>query len=186
MPTKTGDRVKTARRDALPLARLARSGARTAVSVPQVHDAAMRDRTRTRAEAISDRKDATCRLKAFVLRHASRSTGRAPWSPAPLRWRSAVVWPTPTPQIVVPAYVRAVHAQTERLQRLERARHAHVTAWRVSPVVAALQAWRGVPCTVAVPLVAARGDLTRCDTPRALRQCLGLVPSAYSSGEHRR
>src|SRR5262249_40075893 len=45
IPKKTGDRVKTDRRDALPLARLARSGDLTAVSVPQVHDEAMRDLT---------------------------------------------------------------------------------------------------------------------------------------------
>jgi transposase len=72
MPTKAGDRVKTDRRDALHLARLARSGDRTVVSVPQVHDAAMRDLTRARADAISDLKAAQFRLKAFLLRHAIR------------------------------------------------------------------------------------------------------------------
>src|SRR5882724_5569480 len=48
LPQKPGDRVQTDRRDAVPLARLARSGDRTAVSVPKVADAAMRDRTRAR------------------------------------------------------------------------------------------------------------------------------------------
>jgi transposase len=52
-------------------------------------------------------------------------------------------------------------------------------------VVEALQALRGVPCTVAVTLVADMGDLTRFDTPRDLMKCLGLSPSAYSSGERR-
>src|SRR5499427_3169243 len=69
MPKKAGDRVKTDRRDAMQLARLARSGDLTMVSVPQVHDAAMRDLTRAREDAISDGKDATFRLKAFLLRH---------------------------------------------------------------------------------------------------------------------
>jgi transposase len=39
---------------------------------------------------------------------------------------------------------------------------------------------------VAVTTVAERGDLTRVETPRQLRKCLGLIPSAYSSGERRR
>ena len=95
MPTKAGDRVKTDRRDAVHLARLARSGDLTAVSVPKVEDAAMRDLTRAREDARSDLKDAKFRLKAFVLRHDIRYTGRATWNPAHLRWLSEVVCPTP-------------------------------------------------------------------------------------------
>jgi len=61
-----------------------------------------------------------------------------------------------------------------------------VKAWRLAPVVEALQALRGVQFTVAVTLVAAMGDLTRFESPRERRQCLGLMPSEYSSGEQRR
>src|SRR5215471_8429568 len=46
LPPKPGDRVKTDRRDALQLARLARSGALTVVHVPTVDDEAIRDLTR--------------------------------------------------------------------------------------------------------------------------------------------
>jgi transposase len=53
-------------------------------------------------------------------------------------------------------------------------------------VVEALQALRGVQCTVAVTTVAARGDLPRFETPRQLMPSLGLTPSEYSSGERRR
>jgi transposase len=115
MPKQAGDRVKTDRRAALQLARLARSGALTGVSVPQVHEEAMRALTRARADAIRALKDAQCRLKAFVLRHAIRDTGRAHGGPAHLRWLSAVGCPTPTHHMVFPEYVRAVqvpHAST--------------------------------------------------------------------------
>src|SRR2546421_1264510 len=53
IPKKAGDRVKTDRRDAVHLARLARSGDLTPVSVPKVDDAAIRDLRRAREEAIS-------------------------------------------------------------------------------------------------------------------------------------
>ena len=146
----------------------------------------MRALTRARAEASSDRQDAPCRLTAFGRRHEMRYTGRAHGSSAPLRWRSAGVGPTPPPPIVFPEDVRAVPEPPARLQRLEQALHAPVQAWRLSPVVEALQAVRGGPGTVAVPLGAARGALTRGDPPRARRPCVGLVPAASASGEQRR
>jgi transposase len=72
IPQKAGERVKTDRRDAVQLARLARSGDLTPVDVPQVDDEAIRDLTRAREETISDLKDATFRLKAFLLRQDIR------------------------------------------------------------------------------------------------------------------
>jgi transposase len=186
IPKKSGERVKTDRRDAVQWARLARSGALTAVSVPPVAAAAMRDRSRAREDARSDCKDAKLRLKAFLLRHENRSTGRANWSPAHLRWLSEVVCPTPAQQIVFQEYVRAIREHTERLQRLEQELQERVKAWRWPPVVEALQALRGGQCPVAVTMVAAIGDLSRFDPPRALMKFLGLPPWEYSTGERRR
>ena len=186
MPKKAGDRVKTDRRDAVPLARLARSGALPAVSGPTVAEAAMRALPRARAEALSALQDATVRRKAFVLRHARRSTGRAPWNAAQLRGLSERVGPTPAPPSVLQADGRAVTAPPERLRRLAPALQARVKAWRLPPVVAARQALRGVPCPGAVTTGAARGDLPRFATPRARMTCLGRMPSDYSPGERRR
>src|SRR5205823_10180664 len=123
IPKKPGDRVKTDRRDGRQLARLMRSGDLTPVRVPAVDDEAIRDLTRAREETLRDLKAAKLRLKAFVLRHDIRSTGRANWSPAPLRWLSEVVCPTPVQHIVFQESVQTVTDQTERLQRLAQALH---------------------------------------------------------------
>src|SRR6266403_1222273 len=112
IPKKAGDRVKTDRRDAVQLARLARSGDLTAVYVPKVEDEAIRDLSRAREDTLSDLKDAKFRLKAFLLRHDIRYTGRANWSLAHLRWLSEVVCPTPAQQIVFQEYVQTVTEQT--------------------------------------------------------------------------
>jgi transposase len=186
IPKKAGDRVKTDRRDAVQLARLMRSGALTPVYVPTVKDEAIRDLSRAREDAIGALKTAKFRLKAFLLRHDSRYTGRATWGPAPLRWLSAVVCATPAPQIVCQEYVRAVTEHTERLQRLDHELQDQVKSWRLQPVVEALEGLRGVQCTVAVTMVAELGDLTRFENPRQVMKYLGLIPSAYSSGERRR
>jgi transposase len=83
--------------------------------------------------------------------------------------------------MVFQEYVRAVQEHTARLQRLEQELHAHVQTWRLYPVVEALQALRGVQCTVAE-----MGALTRFDSPPELMQFLGLTPSEDSSGAQRR
>lgn len=186
LPHKPGERVTTDRRDAMPLARLARSGDLTVVSVPTVEDEAIRELSRAREDAMSALKEAQCRLKAFLLRQAIRDVGRANWGPAHLRWLSEVVGPTPAQHIVLQEYVRAVQEHTARLQRLAQALQTQVTSWRLPPVVEALQALRGVHLTVAVTMVADIGALTRCATPRERRKCLGLIPSAYPSAERRR
>jgi transposase len=115
----------------------------------------------------------------------ARYTGQATWGPAHRRWLSEVVCPTPAQHLVFHADVRALNEHTERLGRLEPALHAQVHAWRVYPGVDALQALRGVQCTVAVTTVAARGDLTRVEHPRPLMQCVGLIPADDSSGARR-
>src|SRR5262249_21297760 len=186
IPKKPGDRVKTNRRDAIKLARLMRSGDLTPVYVPKVEDEAIRDLCRAREDTIRALKAAKFQLKAFLLRHDIRYTGRATWGPAHLRWLSEVVCPTPAQQIVFQEYIRAVTEHTERLVRLEQALADQVQTWCLASVVDALQALRAVPCTVAVTTVAELGGLTRFDNPRQLMHYLGLTPSEYSTGDRRR
>jgi transposase len=186
IPNKPDDRVNTDRRDAVPWARLARSGDLTVVDVPQVADEALRALARGRDDTRGDLKSAKVRLNAFVRRHALRSTGRATWGPAHRRWLSAVVCPTPAPPSVFQAYGRAMHDHPARLQRFDQALHDQVLSWRLPPVGEALQALRGVPCIAAMTMGAAMGDLTRFERSRALMKCLGLRPAAYTSAERRR
>ena len=73
LPPTPGDRVTTDRREARPLARLARSGDLPMVDVPTGAEAARRARPRAREDARCALQDAPLRLKAFGLRHALRA-----------------------------------------------------------------------------------------------------------------
>ena len=55
-------------------------------------------------------------------------------------------------------------------------------SWPMAPVVAALQAMRGVARVVAVTIVAEVGDFRRFANARQLMAYLGLAPSEHSSG----
>jgi transposase len=72
LPKQPGARVNTERRDAVPLARLRRSGDLTPVDGPEIADEAIRALARARADAIRDRKAAKNRLQAFLLRQDIR------------------------------------------------------------------------------------------------------------------
>ena len=186
IPKKPGDRVKTDRRDAVELARLLRSGDLTGVYVPSVEDEAIRDVCRARDATRITLKAAKLRLKSFLLRLGFNYVGRADWNAAHRRYLAQVVCPTPAQQIVFQESLRAVDEQVERLARFEAQLLELAPAWRLYPVVEALQALRGVQWLVALTVVAELGDLTRFDNPRQLAAFVGLTPSEHSSGEKRR
>jgi transposase len=186
IPKKPGDKVKTDRRDAVDLARLLRSGDLTPVHVPTVEDEAIRDLCRARDAARLTLKNAKLRLQAFLLRLGRQYVGRADWTDAHRRYLAKGVCPTAAQQIVFQESVRAVDEQVDRLHRLEAELLEHAPAWRLYPVVQALQALRGVQWLVAITVVAELGDLTRFDSPRQLAAFVGLIPSEYSSGPARR
>jgi len=185
-PKKSGDRVKTDRRDAVELARLMRSGDLTSVYVPGIEDEAIRDLSRAREDAMKDLKSCKHRLKAFLLRLDIRYEGRAGWRPAHMRWLAKVVCPTPAQQIVFQEYVRAVSEEVERVERIEAELCDQVAEWRLYPVVQAIQAMRGISFIVATTVIAELGDITRFDNPRQLMSYLGLTPSEYTTGSRRR
>ena len=60
-PRSNADRVKTDRRDALRLARLARAGELTPIHVPDAEDEAMRDLVRAREDAVITQRQAPVR-----------------------------------------------------------------------------------------------------------------------------
>jgi transposase len=185
-PRKSGDRVKTDRRDAISLARLERAGELTPVFVPREEDEAMRDLTRAREDAMRAERRARQQLSAFLLRHAIRYTGKSAWTKPHLRWLSEIRLPSPAQQIVFQEYTDAISEAAARVTRLTEQIEALLPAWRMAPVVAALQALRGVSLVTAVTCVAEIGDLTRFTNPRQLMSYLGLVPGEHSTGKQRR
>ncbi len=89
---KSGDRVKTDRRDAEKLARCHRAGELTAVWVPDAAHEALRDLVRAREAAKKDQLRAKHRLSKFLLRHGHRQPdGRKAWTKKHLEWIKAHV-----------------------------------------------------------------------------------------------
>jgi transposase len=185
IPRKPGERIKTDRRDALMLARYARAGELTPVVIPDARDEAIRDLSRAREDAVRARLKARQQLKAMLLRHGQRYTGKTSWTAAHKRYLAQLGFPHPAQNIAFVEYRMAVRDAHDRVERLTAALREQVTAWRFQPVVAALMTMRGLELVTAVTVVAELGDLTRFAHPKQLMSFLGLVPSEYSTGDSR-
>ena len=182
IPKRSGDRIKTDRRDSLSLARLHRAGELRAIYVPDATDEAMRDLVRGRDDAVIVGTQAKYRLKAFLLRQGRRYPGRAGWTIPYRRWLADLSFPTAAQHVALQEYRDTIDETERRIDRLTEQLRQLAPTWRWAPVVDAFQALRGVSFITAVGLVAELGDLTRFRHPRELMAYLGLVPSEYSSG----
>jgi transposase len=180
IPKRSGDRVKTDRRDSQMLARLHRAGELRAIYIPDATDEAMRDLVRAREDAVVVGTQAKYRLKAFLLRQGRRYPGREGWTLPYRRWLTDLSFPSAAQHIALQEYRDAIAETEQRIERLTEQLRQLAPAWRWAPVVAALQARRGVSFLTA--LVAELGDLTPFGHPRELMAYLGLVPSEHSSG----
>jgi transposase len=186
VPRRPGDRVKTDRRDALTLAGLARAGELTFVSVPDERDEAIRDLSRARIDGVRARLKSRQQLKALLLRHGRRYTGRTSWNAAHERYLATVSFDHRAQDISFVEYRQAVSEAQARVERLSEALTRELEHWRMHPLVRALMTLRGVDQLVATTLVAELGELKRFAHPRELMGYLGLVPSEHTSGAKRR
>lgn len=186
VPTRTGDHVKTDRRDAARLARFLRSGDLTEVYVPDEATEAMRDLERARDDAKKAERVARHQLGKFLLRHGRRYTGKTAWTVKHLDWIRAQQFEQEAQQRVLEDYLRTVGDQSERVERLTKSIVELIESWSLRPLVKALQALRGISVVSATVLAAELGDLMRFESAPKLMGYVGLVPSEHSSGEGRR
>ena len=185
-PTRSGDRVKTDKRDARKLARLLRAGELTPVYIPEPTDEAIRDLCRARSDAVDDRSRSRHRLKGFLLRHGYHYQGKTSWSAAHERYLRELVLPHPAMKVILEEYLQGIAAAGERIERCEEAMRELLESWRLKPAVRALMAMKGFQTVAAMILVSELGEVHRFAHPRQVMAYLGLVPTENTSSERRR
>ena len=186
IPRPSGERIKTDRRDAMKLARLARSNELAVVRVPGPADEAVRDLVRAREDSVREQRNARHRLKALLLRNGIAYAGKSAWTAAHLRWLATLKMAHAAQQIGLQEYLHSIPESGARIARLEQALRDTLPDWSLTALVQALQAMRGVQLIAAITLVAELQDFLRFDNPRKLMAYVGLVPGEHSSGPKRR
>jgi len=182
IPVRSGDRVKTDRRDAIRLARLLRAGELTEVWVPGENHEAMRDLVRGRESAVADLRRKRQMISSMMLKYSRIYPGKKTWGARHQRWLQTQKFSHPAHQIALQEMLLAERHAQECSDRLISAMEYLVSEWSLAPVVEALQALRGVGFIGAVTFAVEVGDVRRFDHPGQLMAYLGLVPSEYSTG----
>jgi len=176
IPTRSGDRVKTDRRDARKLAGLLRAGELTPVHIPNADDEIIRDVCRARTDAVAEQTRCRQQLGALLLRNGYHYTGTSNWTEEHMRYLRELVLPDPAQKTVLEEYLQRLDATVQQVERIDQQMTKLLEHWNRRPMVEALQGFRGFQQTAAMILVSELGDLTRFDHPRQLMAYVGLVP----------
>jgi transposase len=150
IPKRSGERIKTNRRDAVTLARLHRAGELTGVWTPDAAHEAVRDLVRAREAATDDLRRKRQQLLSLLLRHSRIYSGGGHWTMAHRRWLANQKFEHAAQQIVFQEGMDAIEDAVQRLRRLEKQLALIVPEWSMAPVVEAYQAMRGASFLVAV------------------------------------
>jgi transposase len=187
IPTRTGDRVKTDRRDAMKLARLLRSGELVAAWVPNRAHEALRNLVRARLSATKDERRAKNRLTKFLLRMGKQQAKKTkPFGQIHCKWLSGLAseFEHESDRVAFEEYHGEWAHQRERVLRLDQRLTEAIERLPETQrqVFAALCALRGVAKISAITVLAEVGSFSRFDSPRQLMSYAGIVPSEHSSG----
>ena len=183
IPTKSGDRVKTDKRDAMKLAKHLRSNDLVSITIPDSTDEAIRDLCRARTDAVDDLRRAKTRLLALLRRLGYNYDGKTHWTEAHKRYLRHLRLPDAAHNIVLEDHIKLVDDHHERIVRLETAMLALLEDWQRKPLVEAMMAFKGFKLVAAMVTVSEIGTFSRFEHPKKLMAFLGLVPTENSSGK---
>jgi len=185
VPMKSGDRIKTDRRDAERLARSYQAGDLTAVWVPDAKHEALRDMVRAREATKEDQLRAKHRLLKYLLRYGQRPADDCrSWTAAWWQWVRALQFPHAEQNTTLVELVLEVDHQAQRVERFDAAidRAVDAAPEQLRAIVDALQALRGVAKVTAVTLATEFGCFSRFEKAGQVMSYTGMVPSEHSSG----
>jgi len=181
IPRRSGDRIKTDRRDAEKLATMYANKLLEEVEVPDAELERVRALVRCRqtlAEDLTQVKHRTTRLlesRGHVFREG-KNWGQAFWL-----WLSKVELEG-ADQTVLRVWIDKIHYLEGQMASVESDIIRASESDRFRHTVKVLCAFRGVACLTAMVLATELGDIRRFSSPRHLMAYLGIVPSEHSSG----
>jgi transposase len=184
VPVRTGDRVKTDRRDAKKLVRLFRAGELVFVAAPDRQTEGLRDLMRCRDDLRCARTAARHRVAKQLLRHGRiYREGKKAWTQRHIAWVRRQRLDDVLAQAALEQMLVHLEGLDRQLARLDSDLEQVAAQEPWVKRVAALTGFRGIATKTALGLIAEIGDFRRFGHPRELASWLGITPSEYSSGD---
>lgn len=184
MARPRSDRVKTDRKDAELIARLALAGQLREISVPSPFVESARHLTRARDAVRCDLARCRHRTSKLLLLHGRVYDGATTWNRAHRRWLATQQFSEPATELAFIDSLAAIDGLLARREALDERLSRLACDERIWPAVARLRAFRGIDTLTALALHLELGaDWERFRSPRPLMSWLGLTPSLDQSGE---
>jgi transposase len=185
IPKRSGERVKTDRRDARKLGRYLRSGDLSLVRPPSEEEEAARELCRRRTAVSRDLQRARHRLNQFLLRRGQTYRSGSKWTKKHLRWLNQQTFSQPLDEEVFLDLRADIDVLELRLADLCERVIALAHGEKHRKYVGWLCCIRGIDKLIAISLLVELHGIERFEHPDQLASFLGLVPREHSSGERR-
>lgn len=185
IPTESGNRVKTDKKDSLKLARLLQSQMLKKVWVLTPEHRAHRQLVRTRRQIANHRSDVMRQIKSLLLFHGIQPpfSGNQQWSQTYVRWLKDLELEQSALTMSLQSLVALFeYLDGEKKHLTQQINHLAMTQ-AYAPRVKLLKSVPGIGTLSAMEILVEIVDISRFHTADELASFLGLTPAQYSSGE---
>ena len=186
IPTESGNRVKTDKRDSLKLARYLESNQLTEVWVLTAEERADRQLLRVRRQVSDHRTDVMRQIKSFLLFHGIEvpEALNTNWSRGYMKWLRTVELEYGWLTISLRYLVNTLDFLTKQVAELTALVRKLAQTERYCLRVEILTSIPGVGLLSAMEFLVELQDMSRFKSADELAAYLGLTPSQHSTGEH--
>ncbi len=181
IPQRSGDRIKTDKRDALKLARLFRAGELTPIAVPTELQESVRDLVRCREDMSRALMSARQKANHFLVRHGYFYEGRN-WTKGYFMWMKKIEFENKYLKETMNQYIDQIEHLYFQLDDIDREIAAVAETEEYKLKVNALRAYRGLSTLSAMVIITEIFTFSRFKNAPEFMSYLGVVPSEYSSG----
>jgi transposase len=186
IPTESGNKVKTDKKDSHKLARLLESNMLKKVWVLSPEERAHRQLVRTRRQIVNHRSDAMRQIKSLLLFHGIEVPfpSRQQWTGRFIKWLHDIDLGNEYLNASLKALVLLFDYLSAEKNRLTHEVIELARKDKYASKVKLLKSIPGIGALSAIEILVEIQDMSRFETADELAAFLGLTPSQYSSGEH--
>ena len=185
IPKRSGDRIKTDKRDARKIGRLYRSGELTAVHVPNESEEADRALVRLREQILKEVNQSKQYILKFLQLRGYHYDG-SNWTQKHEVFLRGIKFGNDHERFAFDRYLSMLEFKKIELREVDARIHELSTSTRYAQEVAKLRSFRGIDVISAMSIITEVIDFKRFGEARSFMGFLGLVSSQHSSGGNQR
>lgn len=186
IPKKSGEKIKTDKRDARKLGRYYRNGDLTTIHIPSQKEESCRGLVRLREQLSKEARDSKQYILKFLQSRGLSYKGGSNWTVRHRIYLKRLKFDEDIDQRVFNEYLMLLEYKEECLKKIDAEIFELAHGEEYKERVEKLMMLKGVRETTAMGIVTEVVDFKRFSKPRELMAYLGLIPNEHSSGEDRR